>query len=69
MDLGLIKKIITEKKTTLPSFRKKARSTPKSKQFIYKYPNLCNISELNKLIYAGVKLVCDKIGIPLRNLL
>ena len=23
-----------------------------------------NISELNELIYAGAKLVCDKIGIP-----
>ena len=27
-----------------------------------------NITELNKLIYAGAKLVSDKIGIPLRNL-
>ncbi len=26
-----------------------------------------NINELNKLIYAGAKLVCDKNGIPLRN--
>ena len=26
-----------------------------------------NITELNKLMYAGVKLVCDKIGVPLKN--
>ena len=27
-----------------------------------------NITELNKLIYVGEKLVCDKIGVPQRNL-
>ena len=27
-----------------------------------------NITELNKLIYAGVKLVCEKISVPLKNL-
>ena len=26
-----------------------------------------NITDLNELIYAGAKLVCDEIGIPLRN--
>ena len=26
-----------------------------------------NINELNKLIYAGMKLVCEKIGVPLGN--
>ena len=26
-----------------------------------------NLTELNELIYAGAKLVCDKIGISLRN--
>ena len=26
-----------------------------------------NISELNKLIYAGVKLITDKIDVPLKN--
>ena len=26
-----------------------------------------NITELNKLIYAGVKLVCEKIGIPAKS--
>ena len=26
------------------------------------------ITELNELIYAGEKLLCDKIGVPLRNL-
>ena len=27
-----------------------------------------NFTELNEEIYAGTKLVCDKIGVPLRNL-
>ena len=33
-------------------------------------PNIpvCNFTELNKLIYAGAKLVCDKIRVPLSNL-
>ena len=26
-----------------------------------------NVTELNKVIYAGAKLVCDRIGVPLRN--
>ena len=26
-----------------------------------------NIIELNELIYAGVKLVCDRISVPLKN--
>ena len=26
-----------------------------------------NITKLNELIYAGEKLVCEKIGIPLKN--
>ena len=26
-----------------------------------------NITELNNLIYAGAKLVCDRIGAPLRK--
>ena len=25
---------------------------------------ICNITEQSKLIHTGVKLVCDKIGIP-----
>ena len=28
---------------------------------------LCNVTELNELIYGRAKLVCDKIGVPLRN--
>ena len=27
-----------------------------------------NITELNELIHAGVKLNCDRIGVPLKNL-
>ena len=31
------------------------------------YISTNNITELNELIYAGAKLVCEKIGIPTKN--
>ena len=31
------------------------------------YTSTNNITELNGLIYAGVKLVCEKIGIPSKS--
>ena len=31
------------------------------------YISTNNITELNELIYAGAKLVCEKIGIPPKN--
>ena len=35
---------------------------------VYKLlPNITTNTELNELIYAGEKLICDKIGIPFRN--
>ena len=27
-----------------------------------------NIMELNELIYAGAKFICDKVGVPLKNM-
>ena len=32
------------------------------------YISTNNITELNELIYAGAKLVCEKIGIPSKNM-
>ena len=67
----LIMKMITEKKTTLPSLRNQNRKkvkvkTKKMNKLLTNIP-MCNIMELNKLIYTGVKLVYDKISVPLRN--
>ena len=60
-----------KKQTTLPSLRnqdwkKSTKKIRKDAQIINRYPN--SITELNKLIYAGTKKVCDKIGVPLTNL-
>ena len=38
----------------------------KNKSSINIYTNK-NITELNELIYAGTKLVCEKIGIPFKR--
>ena len=40
--------------------------TEKTNQ-VLTYISTNNITELNELIYAGVKLVCEKIGIPSKN--
>ena len=40
--------------------------TEKIKDLLTKIPTN-NISELDDLIYAGVKLICGKIGVPLKN--
>ena len=68
IDVELIKKTMTKKKTTLPSLRRqnwKKDRNRKDKQII-DIPT-CTITELNELIYAGVRLVGDKIGVPLKN--
>ena len=55
------------KKTTLPSLRNiewrtvKTETNKVNQVLIYISTN--NITELNELIYAGAKLVCDKTGI------
>ena len=71
INLELTKKFITEKKTTIPPLRNLDRKkvkveTEKVNKLLPNIPT-SNVTELNKLIYAGVKLVCDKIGIPQRN--
>ena len=54
--------------TTLTSLRKiecKALKIEKNEiNHMLPYIPLNNITELNELIYAGAKLVCEKIGIP-----
>ena len=63
---------MTEKKpTTLRSLRKEdwkevMVETKKANKLLINIPS-GNIIELNKLIYAEAKLVCQKIGISLKN--
>ena len=63
-----LKKILNSEKTTLPSLRNiewrivKAEANKMNQVLTYISTN--NITELNELIYAGAKLVCEKIGIP-----
>ena len=55
---------MTEKKTTLPSLRNQDRKKVKvTTEKVYKLLTnilIGNITELNELVYAGVKLDCDK---------
>ena len=67
----LMKKIMTEKKTILPFLRnedlKKCKvETEKVNKLL---PNVStgHNTVLNEIIFAGVKLVYDKIVVPLRN--
>ena len=58
-------------KTTLPSLRNIERRTLKTDankiNQILPYISTNNITELNDLIYAGAKLVCEKIGVPSKS--
>ena len=71
MDIENLKRIMSEKKTRLPSmrnqdWRKDLAETEKINELSGISTN--NITRLNKLIYDGGKLVCDKIGVPLKNM-
>ena len=62
---------MNEQKTTLPSprnieWRTIKIETEKINQ-ILTYIQTKNITELNELIYAGAKLVCENIGLPLKS--
>ena len=62
---------MTEKKITLPSLRSQdwknvKVETEKVNKLLPNIP-MDNITELSELIYAGAKLVCDKIGVPQGN--
>ena len=58
-------------KATLPSLRNLQWRTVKTKtqkiNQVLPYISTKNIIELNEEIYAGGKLVCEKIGIPSKN--
>ena len=58
---------MSSQKTILPSLRKIEWTTPKIERneinHILPYIPTNNITELNELIYAGEKLVCEKIEI------
>ena len=72
MNIVLIKKIITEKKTTFPSLKNqdwkkgKSRNRKDKRKLLIDIPT-DNITELNELIGSGAKLICDKIDAPLEN--
>ena len=55
-------------KVSLASVRNTQRRTVKTESEkinqVLPYISTNNITELNELIYTGVKLVCEKIGIP-----
>ena len=68
MNIEEIKRIMSEKKTTLPSLRnqdwKKSQSRNWKNNLIINTYLTNNITELNELIYAGAKLVYDKTVFP-----
>ena len=70
-NLENLKRIMNSEKTTLPSLRNIEWRTLKTEtnriNQILLYISTNYITELNELIYAGAKLVCEKIGIPSKN--
>ena len=66
-----MKRIMSEKKTTLPSLRSQDWRTVKIEtetvnDLLTNIPTN-SITELNDLIYVGAKLICEKIGVPLKT--
>ena len=63
---------MNNEKISLPSFRNiewRAVKTEMNKiNQVLTYISMNNITKLNELIYAGVKLVCKKIGIPSKSM-
>ena len=68
----ILKGIMTEKKTRLPSLRnhdwKIVKVETRNINELINHITTNNITELNKLIYSVVKLVCDKIGVLSKNM-
>ena len=62
---------MNSEKTILPSLRNIEWKTLKTEtnkiNHILPYIPTNNITELNELIYAGAKLVCENIGIPSKS--
>ena len=71
LNLENVKGIMNSEKTILPSLRNIERKTLKIEtnkiNHILPYIRTNNITELNELIYAGAKLVCENIGIPSKS--
>ena len=71
INLENVKRIMNSEKTILPSLRNIEWKTLKIEtnkiNHILPYIPTNNITELNELIYAGVILVCENIGIPSKS--
>ena len=71
VNLENVKRIMSSEKTILPSLRniewKTLKIEPNKINHILPYIPMNNITELNELIYARAKLVCEKIGIPSKS--
>ena len=71
VNLENVKRIMSSEKTILLSLRNIEWKTLKIEtekiNHILPYIPTNNITELNELIYAGAKLVCEKIGIPSKS--
>ena len=71
VNLENVKRIMNSEKTILPSLRNIEWKTLKIKtneiNHILPYITTNDITELNELIYAGAKLVCENIGIPSKS--
>ena len=71
LNLENVQRILNSENTILPSLRNiewrtLTIETNKINQVLTHIPTN-NIAELNELIYAGAKLVCEKIGISLKS--
>ena len=66
-----LERILNSEKATLPSLRniewRIVKAETNKVNQVLTYISMNNITELNELIYAGAKLVCEKIGIPSKN--
>ena len=72
LNLENFKIILDSEKTTLPSLRNIEWRTVKAEtnkvNQVLTYISTNNITKLNELIYAGAKLVCEKIGISSKSM-
>ena len=71
MNIEILKRIMSEKKTTLPSLRNQDGKTARVETYkineLLTHISTYNITELNELIYAEAKLVWNRIGVSLKN--
>ena len=69
--LKYLTRILNSEKTTLPSLRnikwRIVKTETNKVNQVLTYISTNNITESNELIYAGAKLVCEKIGIPSKS--